>query len=382
MVVSIAAWQEVEKRVLAAYAVASVASRGRAHEETEHPYRSCFQRDRERIIHATAFRRLEYKTQVFVNHEGDYYRTRLTHTTEVAQISRSIARALGLNEDLTEAIALAHDIGHTPFGHSGEDALQQLMQEHGGFEHNVHGLRVVDVLERRYPDFPGLNLTWEVREGIIKHTTSYDSPDVAGFDPDSSPVLEAQVVELADEIAYTSHDLDDGITAELIDKRLLKDIRLWALVAREVEGMHPVLDDERRKYAVVRRLINWQVTDLLEETRARLEALNVQSVEDVRRQPERLLSFGEEMRRLNAEMRQFLDENLYTHYKVVQMSDKAQRFIRQLFEVYLNRPQQLPPGTRVRAQEEGGCHRAICDYVAGMTDRYALHEHRKLFGYD
>ncbi len=377
----IPSWAETEKLVLAGYAVVCAASRGRVHSEPEHSYRSCFQRDRERVIHSTAFRRLEYKTQVFVNHEGDYYRTRLTHTTEVAQIARSIARALRLNEDLTEAVALAHDIGHTPFGHSGEDALQELMRDHGGFEHNVQGLRVVDFLEKRYPEFEGLNLTWEVREGIAKHTTFHDSPRVDDFDPACPPLLEAQVVEVADEIAYTSHDLDDGMTAGLLEEGALAGVSLWKEAASKADRRYPGLDPERRKYAAVRNLIDWQVTDLLKETRGRIAGRGISSAEEARRQPGRLVAFSPEMKELNAGMKEFLTGHLYDHYRVVRMSDKAHRFIKQLFEAYLNRPEQLPPGTQKRVKEDDP-HRAICDYVAGMTDRFALGEHRKLFGYD
>ncbi len=370
--------QKQEERILAPYAMKSKDSRGRVHPEEEHHYRSLFQRDRDRIIHSTAFRRLEYKTQVFVNHEGDYYRTRLTHTIEVAQIARSIARCLSLNEDLTEAIALAHDLGHTPFGHSGEETLQELMKEKGGFEHNWQGLRVVDILETRNPNFRGLNLSWEAREGIIKHTTSYDKPPPSEFEPDKKPTLEAQVVNLADEIAYNNHDLDDGLTAQLITEDGLKEVKLWDEAYREIERNFSQSDQERRKYQTIRFLINLQVTDLITETEKTLKDLKVQSMEGVRNAPRLLVSFGRRMNERNQELKNFLLKHLYQHYRVVRMREKARRFIRELFHLYLTRPNQLPPGTQKKLKEESPA-RVVCDYIAGMTDRFALDEYNKLF---
>ena len=367
--------EEMERSNLAPYALKSADSRGRKYPEEEHNYRSRFQRDRDRIIHSTAFRRLEYKTQVFVYHEGDYYRTRLTHTIEVAQISNCIARVFGLNEDLCDAIALAHDLGHTPFGHAGEKALNELMKDDGGFEHNRQGLRVVEKLERRYPDFSGLNLSWEVREGIIKHTTSYDKPLPSEFEPEKMATFEAQVVNLADEIAYNSHDLDDGLTAGLINEEGLLEVELWKEIYRSVKQS---LDREHRKYQVIKTLINSQVTDVLEFTAMKLKEKGISSVEDVRSQPDSLISFSAGMQRKNQALKEFLFKNMYSHYHVIRMSDKAERFIKELFNVYLNCPGQLPPATQKKFDSENP-RRIVCDYIAGMTDRFALDEYKKLF---
>ena len=368
-------WEKLEDEHLAPYAVRSKESRGREYPEKEHDYRSVFQRDRDRIIHSGAFRRLEFKTQVFVYHEGDYYRTRLTHTVEVAQIARCIARILRLNEDLCEAVALSHDLGHTPFGHSGEKALDELMKEQGGFEHNNHGLRVVEKLEKRYPDFPGLNLSWEVREGIIKHITSYDKPEFSRFEPDRMPTMEAQVVNLSDEIAYNSHDLDDGLTAGMIDEAGLAKVELWREIYEKVD---PSLDMEHRKYQVVKRLINAQVTDAVNATDSKLKELGINSVEDVRNRKSPIVSFTPAMKKKNEGLKQFLYQNLYSHFRVVRMADKAERLIKSLFEVYINRPEQLSPSTREKCKTEDP-RRVICDYVAGMTDRFVLEEYNKLF---
>lgn len=347
-------------------------TKGRLYPEKEHPYRSCYQRDRDRIVHSTAFRRLEYKTQVFVNHEGDYYRTRLTHTLEVAQIARSIARALSLNEDLTEAIALAHDLGHTPFGHAGEDALKELMKGHGGFDHNIHGLRVVDMLEERYPDFKGLNLTWEVREGIVKHSTSYDKPpQIQAFNPGMPPTLEAQVVDIADEIAYDNHDLDDGLTSGFLDEKELCKVDLWGGISRKIDKQYPGIKDEIRKFQVIRRLIDLQVTDIVEESLKNLSKARGKS-------KARLIVFGSALQEKRRPLREFLKKNLYQHYKVVRMSNKAEMFINGLFNVYLAKPDQLPPTSFSRIKKEGK-RRVVCDYIAGMTDRYAQDEYKKLF---
>ena len=367
-----------EDAVLAPYATRSRASRGRRHPEPEHPLRTVYQRDRDRIVHSTAFRRLEYKTQVFVNHEGDYYRTRLTHTLEVSQIARTIARIMGLNEDLAEAIALAHDLGHTPFGHSGEEELAEQMQGHGGFEHNRHGLRVVDTLERRYPSFPGLNLSWEVREAMAKHTTRHDRPAVAEFDDGLQPVLEAQAVEVADEIAYNNHDVDDGLTAHLIRRDELAAVEAWARAAAEVERQQPGLPERIRDRQVIIRLINAQVTDLVETTLARVAELGVGSPDDVRRAETRLFAFSATVERRKTELEAFLNEKLYRHYRVARMTSKAKRFVRDLFQAYLTDERQLPDEYRATADREG-LYRAICDYIAGMTDRYAQDEYKKLF---
>lgn len=373
--------KEIEKKeeLLAPYAQKSRHTKGRCYREEEHDYRSCYQRDKDRIIYSTAFRRLEYKTQVFVNHEGDYYRTRLTHTLEVTQIAKSIARALKLNEDLVEAISLAHDLGHTPFGHSGEDALHELMRDHGGFDHNAQGLRVVDYLEDRYPDFPGLNLTYEVREGIIKHSTPFDRPrPIIPFESKGSPILEIQVVDIADEIAYDNHDLDDGITSGLIKEQDLKGVRIWYEKEKEIKKRYPHLKDEIRKYQIIRSLINSQVTDVLTQTETNIKKFKIQRVQDVIKIPERIVAVSKAIKVLRKPMREFLTKNLYQHYRVVRMSNKAYRFITSLFKIYLDKPEQLPPNTQNRLKKEGE-HRVICDYIAGMTDRYALDEYKKFF---
>ncbi len=364
--------QELEAReakLLAPYACQSQRTRGRVHSEPEPSFRSIYQRDRDRIIHCTAFRRLEYKTQVFVNHEGDYYRTRLTHTLEMAQIARTIARALRLNEDLAEALALAHDIGHPPFGHAGEDALRELMAQHGGFDHNMHGLRIVDVLEERYPAFPGLNLTWEVREGFLKHVPKAEA---------QQPTLEAQVVDLADGIAYDHHDIDDGLTSRLITEEMLRQVPLWEEAHQAVVGDGSSMPHQIRKYQIIRRLIDWHITDVIAASEQRLKDFGVGTLEDVHRTKEHVIAFSSQMHERRQPLRSFLFAQLYRHYRVVRMSDKAHRFVRDLFGVYRAKPEQLPPTTQRRIALDG-LERAICDYVAGMTDRYALEEHQKLF---
>lgn len=370
--------QEIEQRereFLASYAMKSAESRGRVHTEEEHPLRSVYQRDRDRIIHCTAFRRLEYKTQVFVNHEGDHYRTRLTHTLEVAQIARTIAKALRLNEELTEAIALAHDVGHTPFGHSGEEALKELMGEEG-FEHNRHGLRVVDFLEIRYPAFRGLNLTYEVREGIIKHTTAHDHPEIEAFQPDKNPVLEAQVVEVADEIAYNNHDLDDGLYAGILSEDEMRSVPLWreALCAVGELTISPKVARHQR----INYLINYQATRLLQHSSRLIADYRIRTVDDVRNAPVRLISFDEQTESKLQELRDYLYRKVYRHYRVVRMAEKAKRFVEELFEAYLGNPEQLPPDYQNEIPEQG-LKRVICDYIAGMTDRYAQDEYKRLF---
>lgn len=365
-----------EERELAGYAMKSKDSFGRKHSEDEHPYRSVYQRDKDRIIHSTAFRRLEYKTQVFVNHEGDYYRTRLTHTMEVAQISRCVARALNLNEDLTEAIALAHDLGHTPFGHSGEEALSKLMQGHGGFEHNLHGLRVVDILEKRYPQFPGLNLSWELRESIVKHDAGMNPPEE--FKPEENSLLEAQVVEKADSIAYDNHDLDDSLKAGLITEDDLKHVELWRYASEEVAKKWTNIDKEFKRAQTIIFLINLEVTDLLENTQRKLQHLGIQSAQDVRVCKEGLVEFSPELSEQKKRLQGFMNERVYMHYRVARMSDKARRFIEELFKVYVANPKQLPPEFQ-RWIEDAGLYQSVCDYIAGMTDRYAQDEYMRLF---
>jgi len=369
--------EELETQRLAVYAVQSRASRGRLYPEPEHPYRTAFQRDRDRVIHTTAFRRLEYKTQVFVNYEGDYYRTRLTHSIETAQIARTMARALGLNEDLTEAISLAHDLGHTPFGHSGEVALSELMREHGGFNHNYQSVRIVEKLEQRYPDFPGLNLTWEVREGIVKHVTEYDVSQATEYEPDKRASLEAQLVNAADEIAYTTHDLDDGLRSELLQASDLHNVRLW-VEALGALGVQEGDFTEMARRRVIRYLINLEVTAVVQTVVGKLKELDIQHPEGVRCAPYNLVDFSPEMRSRNRQLKDFLLERLYRHYRVMRMQVKAQRLIRELFDAYLSEPRQLPSEIQTRFGQEKP-ERVVCDYIAGMTDRFAIQEHRKLF---
>ena len=374
-------YERIEAEVLAPYAMKSSQSRGRVHPEEPCPYRTCFQRDRDRIIHCEAFRRLEYKTQVFVNHEGDYYRTRLTHTLEVAQISRGLARTLRLNEDLAEAIALAHDVGHTPFGHRGETALNELMAEHGGFEHNRQSYRVVTLLERRYPDFNGLNLSHEVLEGLLKHSSEYDSPDLKGLttsDP-RSPSLEAQVVNVADEIAYMNHDLDDGLESGMLSYDALENVSLWRDTASKVRSEHPEIRPKILKYNAISRLIHLLIMDLQGETKRRMERYGIKAVDDVAKTEEPIVAFSDEMVPATKELKEFLFANLYRHYRVERMADKSNRILSDLFNTYLNNPKVLPPSLERAIREEGNAPRRVCDYIAGMTDRFALGEHAKLF---
>jgi dGTPase len=369
-----------EATQLAPFAVRSRDSRGRRHPEREHPFRMVFQRDRDRIIHSTAFRRLEYKTQVFVNHEGDYYRTRLTHTMEAAQVTRTIARVLQLNEDLAEAVALAHDLGHTPFGHAGERTLDRLMQPFGGFEHNAQSLRIVEVLEERYPGFRGLNLSWEVREGIVKHSTRYDRPQVREYDARFAPSLEAQIVDFADEIAYNAHDVDDGLKSGMLDAADLADVPLWRDAVAAVRADAPAAAEHVVHYQAVRRLIDGMATDLVETLLARLAADGIDTLDGVRAVLPRLVDFSPAMATRHGELKRFLHERLYTHHRVTRMTQKADRIMTALFEVYMHEPRQLPPHVLRRASEDGETvPRVIADYIAGMTDRFALEEYKKLF---
>ncbi len=373
----------------APYATVDAVSRGRRYSEPAPDYRSEFQRDRDRIIHAAAFRRLEYKTQVFVNHEGDLFRTRLTHSIEVAQVARSIARALSLNEDLTEAIALAHDVGHTPFGHAGQDALNECMKDYGGFEHNLQSLRVVDKLEEKYADFPGLNLTYETREGILKHCSAKNAAELGDvgerFVNRLQPGLEAQLTNLADEIAYNSHDVDDGLRAELIHIDQLNEVPLFHQQYQEVKGRYPELSQRRVIHEIVRRLINRQVTDLVQTSMARLELHAPADLEAVRRHPEALIAFSDQMRELNLELKRFLRNHLYRHYRVHRMSAKAERVICALFEAFFNDPRLMPDEAQLKVAElkaqagDSGQARAVADYIAGMTDRYAIKEHARVY---
>ena len=370
--------------MLARYASHADRSRGRRHPEPPAPTRDAFQRDRDRIVHSTAFRRLVYKTQVFLNHEGDLFRTRLTHSLEVAQLGRSIARSLRLNEDLVEAIALAHDLGHTPFGHAGQDTLHACMKDHGGFEHNLQSLRMVDTLEQRYPRYDGLNLSFETREGILKHCSRGDAEHLEATEPGgvgrrfldrTQPSLEAQLCNLADEIAYNAHDIDDGVRSGLIVIEQLAEVELFERHRREALAEHPDLESRRVLYETIRRMLSAQVYDVIDATRAALAASAPADADEVRRAPP-LVRFDEPMRRQSAELKRFLFANLYRHPQVVQTTGRAQEVVRQLFDIYLARPHEMPPSFADRVDVP----RAVADYIAGMTDRFAIREHERLTG--
>jgi dGTPase len=369
--------EEREDLVLAPYGMRSARSRGRRVPEPDDEFRTAYQRDRDRVLHSSSFRRLEYKTQVFVNHEGDNYRTRLTHSLEAAQIGRSVARTLGLNEDLTECLVLGHDLGHTPFGHSGERVMDELMRDHGGFEHNQQTLRTLEVLERRYPEFPGLNLTWEVREGLIKHKPDSDATAPAEYAPGEAPTLEAQLVDFVDEIAYNNHDVDDGLSSGMFTVDRIRAASLFREAHDEVLASG-ISDERLLRHQVVRRIIRRCTRDLLSATVSNLRAARVGSVDDVRRAGRRLVAYSPEMAGRVRELKDFLFRNMYRHYRVVRMGKKAGRIIRDLFESFVAEPLQLPPHYQERIPADG-LHRVVCDYIAGMTDRFALDEHRKLF---
>ncbi len=369
--------EKLEDQALAPYGIRSMDSKGRDFPEDEPSYRTAFQRDRDRILHTTAFRRLEYKTQVFIISEGDYYRTRLTHTLEVAQIGRTIARALGANEDLVEAICLAHDLGHSPFGHSGENILNRLMKDQGGFDHNKQSLRIVTELANRYPEFTGLNLTWETREGIVKHETEYDISDASNYNPDLRGHLEAQIANVADELAYTAHDLDDGLRSGMITPTMLEGITLWEVVLESV-GLRNAQIDELNRHRLIRRLIGLEISDMVNATSQRLRESGVKSVEDLQRLDYNVASFSEDTHRRNRKLKDFLYGCLYRHHRVVRMQDKAERVISDLFLAYQREPAMLPQHIQKRL-DKFGTERTICDYIAGMTDRFAIQEHSKLF---
>jgi dGTPase len=366
---------------LAPFAAIDAQTKGRLHAEPAAHPRGEFQRDRDRIVHSTAFRRLEYKTQVFVNHEGDHFRTRLTHSLEVAQIGRTIARMLNINEELTEAVSLAHDLGHTPFGHAGQDALNACMKDHGGFEHNLQSLRVVDRLEQRYAEFDGLNLCFETREGILKHCSLANARELGAlgqrFIDKKQPSLEAQVANRADEIAYNNHDVDDGLRSGLLTEAGLMQSRLFARHHDEVMAKYPHLHGRRKVHEIIRRMINTLILDLVATTRANLEKTGVHSLEDVRNAPP-LVGFSDEIREQQHELKQYLRVNLYQHYQVMRMTSKAARIIQSLFDTFLAEPRLLSPEHQENVQRDGA--RAISDYIAGMTDRYAMREYRRIFG--
>ena len=358
--------EQREKTTLAAYAARSAESRGRVYPSKEHKLRTCFQRDRDRIIHSAAFRRMEYKTQVFLPHEGDHFRTRLTHTIEVAQIARTMARNLGLNEDLTEAVALVHDLGHTPFGHCGEDVLDELIKASGGFNHNRQSLRVVDILEQRYQEHPGLNLTYEVREGIVKHETKtrITHPD---FDPESRPTLEAALVDIADELAYNAHDIDDGLYSGILKFEDIRELSIWPEDAGE--KFHSLTDDQLR-YSLIRLLINRMASDVIEETEKQLEKLSITSLEDIRHASEKICSYSDSMALRVGELKKFLKENLYLHVRLVGMHEKAEKIIEILFHKFKQNPNLMPDRFQEMLLTEK-VDIVIADYIAGMTDRYA-----------
>ena len=369
--------EELENNSLASYAVKSGNSKGRQHKEKEHPYRTRFQRDRDRVIHSSAFRRLEYKTQVFVYHEGDYYRTRLTHSMEVAQIARSICKSMQLNEDLAESIALSHDLGHPPFGHTGQKILNELLKNHGGFEHNKQGLRVVRLLEKRYPEFSGLNLTWELQEGISKHSVDLENP-IMGMKGYNFPSLEAQVADCSDGIAYNAHDLDDGITSGLLNLEQVRKLALWREHEKVLDQKYKNLDFKLKKYQIVRQIINNLITDFRRTTLKNLKVNKIQSVDDVRCAKKRMAGFSASMFEKNRELKKFLHQNLYNHRKVKRMEFKSEMCLTGLFKAFTTHFALLPE----LVQREGGhdsLQRRICDYISGMTDRYAISEYEKLY---
>ncbi len=382
MIVTREELEQREERELAAFAMPSGRSRGRVYPAGEHPYRTAYQRDRDRIIHTTAFRRLQYKTQVFVYNEGDHYRNRLTHTIEVAQIGRTLARALSCNEDLTEAICLAHDLGHPPFGHTGETTLNDLMQGHGGYDHQKQTYRIITQLARRYPDHPGLNLTYEVREGVVKHDTDYDIVDARNYNPDEMGTLECQLSNLADEIAYNTSDSDDGLRAGILHPKEFLELAISRRVLDSL-GATPTSIDLTQpldRYRFIRRLVGIEVSDAIQATVANLHAANVQSLVDLRAQKENVAAYSNEVGEENKELKRLLFDRFYRHYRVARMAAKADRTIRALFLAFVEEPAQLPPETQADRAELGiDLHRAVCDYIAGMTDRYAIAEHRRLF---
>ena len=369
--------EEIEDRSLAPYGVRSKDSKGRSYLDDEPDHRTSFQRDRDRILHTTAFRRLEYKTQVFINFEGDYFRTRLTHTLEVAQIGRTIARTLGANEDLVEAICLAHDLGHSPFGLAGEATLARLMKDHGGFDHNKQSLRIVTELEERYPEFPGLNLSWDVREGMVKHESEYDVTDAREYDPELRGNLETQICNVADELAYTTHDLDDGLRSGMITPQMLEEVALWGTLVQTFNWHAPLLKDMER-HRMIRYLVDLMVTDMVQATDARLKQSGANSALKIQKLAYNVVGFSEDMQPRNRELKDFLYNNLYRHYRVVRMQVKAENIITNLFNAYHAEPLTMPDHVQAWIPTRG-LERTICDYIAGMTDRYAIEEHRRLY---
>lgn len=371
--------EQFEDQTLAPYGMRSRDTKGREYPDNEPEYRTAFQRDRDRIIHTTAFRRLEYKTQVFNNFEGDYFRTRLTHTLEVAQVGRTIARALGANEDLIEAICLAHDLGHAAFGHSGEATLNELLKDHGGYDHNKQSFRIVTKLERRFPNWPGLNLTWEVREGIVKHETEYDVSDATDFNPELRGNLEAQIANVADELAYTTHDLDDGLRSGMIHHEMFSNLALWKLVIESVGWDGKGEMSELMRHQIVRRLVGILISDVLEATNARIEAAGAQSVLDLQQLDHNVIGYSTTMLPMNKELKSFLFKNLYNHPRVRGMAEHARNALITIYRAYVAKPEMLPPDFQA-AIPSRGLERAVCDYIAGMTDRFAEQENNRLKG--
>lgn len=374
---------ELERRedlFLAEYGMRSSESRGRAFPEAEHAYRTAYQRDRDRIIHTTAFRRLDYKTQVFVYSEGDHYRNRLTHSVEVAQIGRTLARSLGCNEDLTEAICLSHDLGHPPFGHVGEATLNELMAEHGGFDHQRQTFRILTELEQRYPDHPGLNLTYEVLEGVVKHDTDYDVVDASHFQPEERGTLECQLSNLADEIAYNTSDLDDGLRSGILNPAEVAQLGIAQLVLESLGEPAADLGDTMMRHRFVRRLVGIEVTDTAAATEACLAEGGVQTLAELRQLPANAACYSPRLHTLNKQLKEYLFQRFYRHYRVVRMATKADRLVRELFQGYAQEPLQLPIEIQHRVEEHPeGLKRVVCDYIAGMTDRFAVQEHRRLY---
>lgn len=368
--------EENEAHVLAPYALLSGKSKGRRHHDTEPQYRTAFQRDRDRIIHSAAFRRLEYKTQVFVNDEGDYYRTRLTHTLEVAQIGRTLARGFALNEDLVEAICLAHDLGHPPFGHAGEQVLNTLTEAHGGYNHNHQSYRVVTELEQRYPQWNGLNLTFETLEGIAKHETEYDVSKLTEFDADTRASLEAQIANVVDELAYNTHDLDDALKSNTITPHQLADVEIWQVMCERL-GWNGTRLDETARHHFIREMIGLEVDDVLKATSERLTKINPQSPLDAQKLDYNIVSHSDDMKRLNRQFKNFMYENMYRHPRVVMMAKRAEQFITKIFESYVDEPALLPREFQAKIDTEG-LHRVVADYIASMTDRSAVLEYRRL----
>jgi dGTPase len=371
--------EQLEDKALAPYGMRSRDSKGRQYPDKEPQYRTSFQRDRDRVIHTSAFRRLEYKTQVFNNFEGDYFRTRLTHTLEVAQVGRTIARALGANEDLIEAICLAHDIGHAAFGHSGETTLNKLLAAQGGYDHNKQSFRIVTKLERRYPNWPGLNLTWEVREGIVKHETEYDVSDAAKFNPELRGDLEAQIANVADELAYTTHDLDDGIRSGMINHHMFAELKLWQMVIASVGWDGKGEMTELMRHRIIRRLVGILISDVVEATNARIEASRAKSYLDIQKLDHNVIGYSEAIKPINKELKTFLFENLYSHTRVVEMARRAELVLTTIFNAYVAKPEMLPADFQGFIPERGK-ERTVGDYIAGMTDRFAEQEYNRLMG--